>query len=100
MNVDRGSALEEWWRELAAGTRTPHTYDELWRAACHEISAREYGPPPPDALLAAIEAETRAVWVRGDIELLRLEAELTSGLGDYKRAAILRARARALEADR
>ncbi len=32
-------ALDEWRRELAAGWRTPHTFDALWRAACEEMNA-------------------------------------------------------------
>jgi hypothetical protein len=58
------------------------------------MAARELGPPPRDELLAQIEAETRRKLEWCDRELALLEAQLS---GDYKRTALLRAQARALE---
>lgn len=34
-------ALDAWRRELAARSRTPETFDPLWRAACAEMNAHE-----------------------------------------------------------
>lgn len=34
-------ALEAWRQELADGTRTPNSFDPLWRAACAEMTALE-----------------------------------------------------------
>ena len=35
-------ALTLWQRELAAGVRTIHGHDALWRAACWEMSAKKH----------------------------------------------------------
>ena len=40
--MNRSPALDAWRAELAAGKRTVHTFDPLWRAACEEISALEH----------------------------------------------------------
>jgi hypothetical protein len=46
--------LDKWREELAAGLRTAHTFDELWRAACDEVNKREWDaimsrrPPTPN----------------------------------------------------
>ena len=36
------TALQQWRRELAAGTRTLLTFDHLWMAACREQADREF----------------------------------------------------------
>ena len=41
-------ALDEWRRELAAGVRTLHTFDALWRAACEEMNALDALRDCPD----------------------------------------------------
>jgi hypothetical protein len=41
-SAPRYPALQAWWTELAAGRRTPTTFDPLWRAACAEWSAIEH----------------------------------------------------------
>lgn len=39
----RYPALAEWRRQLAAGERTPVDFDALWRAACCEQWALDFG---------------------------------------------------------
>jgi hypothetical protein len=39
--ITEAGALRQWWRELAAGARTKHDIDPLWRAACLEARARD-----------------------------------------------------------
>jgi len=47
-------SLDKWRAELAAGLRTPYTFDDLWRAACDEANQREWDaimsrrPPTPN----------------------------------------------------
>lgn len=53
-NVSSCPALDKWRAELAAGLRTPYTFDDLWRAACDEMNRREWDavmsrrPPTPN----------------------------------------------------
>jgi hypothetical protein len=42
----RYPALAAWRRELAAGSRTTTTFDDLWRAACAEAWAEELAHTP------------------------------------------------------
>lgn len=51
-------ALDAWRRELAAGTRTPTTFDWLWRAACEELNALE---APTPALAASHLREAHSI---------------------------------------
>ena len=60
---NRFPALAAWGRELAAGTRTIHTFDVLWRAACAEITALELEGTLP-ALAAAYRVEAAQVITR------------------------------------
>lgn len=52
-------ALDTWRRELAAGRRTPTTFDPLWRAACAEMSALEHGAFP--GVAASFLREARSI---------------------------------------
>jgi hypothetical protein len=52
-------ALDAWRRELAAGTRTPYTFDPLWRAACEERNALEHAQFPE--LAESFLAESRRI---------------------------------------
>jgi hypothetical protein len=51
--------LTTWRRELAAGRRTPLTFDPLWRAACAEVWALEHATVPKTA--AAFRREARTI---------------------------------------
>jgi len=57
-------ALDLWRRELAAGLRTPETFDPLWRAACAELNALEaVGAGLPETA-AGYHAEARQIIAR------------------------------------
>jgi len=45
--VPEVGALNEWQRELEAGSRKLTDADQLWRAACAEANAREWTWYPP-----------------------------------------------------
>ena len=53
-------ALTAWRRELAAGERTIHTFDALWRAACAEAAAVECAATLPQ-MAASYRAEARRI---------------------------------------
>jgi hypothetical protein len=50
-------ALTEWRRQLAAGERTTHTFDALWRAACAEAGAEEHERDGLPAIAASLRRE-------------------------------------------
>ena len=59
----RTPALDAWRRELAAGQRTPLTFDPLWKAACEEMSALEYGTAGLPTIADALQREARKIIV-------------------------------------
>lgn len=57
----RTPALDAWRRELAAGQRTPLTFDPLWKAACEEMSAVEYATAGLPTIAEALQREARKI---------------------------------------
>jgi hypothetical protein len=60
-HAGNGPALEAWWRELAAGARTPTTFDPLWRAACAEMSALDHEAAGLPTIAESFRKEARAI---------------------------------------
>ena len=52
-------ALQLWWDELRAGKRTKTTFDALWRAACEEMTAKEWAESGISELAEASRAHAR-----------------------------------------
>ena len=57
----RYPAIAAWDREFAGGTRTPETFDWLWRAACAEDWAREYEAMGLPTIARSYRARARSI---------------------------------------
>jgi len=57
----RYPALELWRAELAAGQRTPTTFDALWRAACAEMWALEHADMGLQAIADGFERDAARI---------------------------------------
>jgi len=63
-------ALTAWRAELAAGERTPTTFDALWRAACEEANALEAHAAGLPGLAVAFLVDAREI-IHDEIERQR-----------------------------
>lgn len=64
-------ALTAWRREIAAGERTPHTLDALWRAACAEQRGLEFVAAGLPLLAETARDEARRIIKRAVLEAAR-----------------------------